>query len=101
VNRFTAPLLRGEDGLTEVSYDRALQETARAFLEIKERRGPAALAVIAGGRCSNEESFLLQKLARKAMGTDHVDLGVKAGMDRCCQRPRGRYGAGYLRTFHR
>ena len=52
-------------------------ETARAFLGIKKKRGPAALAVIAGGRCSNEESYLLQKLARKAMGTNHVDLGVK------------------------
>lgn len=78
----TAPLLRGEDGLTEVSYDRALQETARAFAKIKERKGPGALAVLAGGRCSNEESFLLQKLAREAMGTAHLDLGVKAGWAR-------------------
>lgn len=72
----TAPLLRGEDGFVEVSYDRALQETARALGEIKARRGSAALAVIAGGRCSNEESFLLQKLAREALGTAHVDLGA-------------------------
>lgn len=75
----SAPLLRGEDGLAEVSYDRALQETARAFAKIKERRGAEALAVIAGGRCSNEESFLLQKLAREAIGTAHLDLGVKPG----------------------
>ena len=75
----TAPLLRGEKGLVEVSYDRALQEAARAFSEIKKKEGPAALAVIAGGRCSNEESFLLQKLAREAMGTDHIDLGANPG----------------------
>lgn len=73
----TAPLLRGEDGFVEVSYDRALQETARAFAKIKERRGSAALAVIGGGRCSNEESFLLQKLAREAMGSAHIDLGAE------------------------
>ncbi len=75
----TAPLLRGEDGLTEVSYDRALQETARAFAKIKERHGSEALAVIAGGRCTNEESYLLQKLAREAIGTAHLDLGVQPG----------------------
>ena len=74
-----APLLRGKKGFVEVSYDRALQETARAFSEIKKKEGAAELAVIAGGRCSNEESFLLQKLAREAMGTPHVDLGAGPG----------------------
>ncbi len=73
----TAPLIRGEDGFSEVSYEEALRKTGRAFLEMKKRRGPAALAVIAGGRCSNEESYLLQKLARGVMETGHVDLGLK------------------------
>ncbi len=72
----TAPLIRGEEGFSEVSYEEALRETGRAFQEIKKRRGPAALAVIAGGRCSNEESYLLQKLARGVMETGHVDLGL-------------------------
>jgi predicted molibdopterin-dependent oxidoreductase YjgC len=75
----TAPLLRGEGGYVEVSYDRALQETARNLAEIGEKRGSAALAVLAGGHCSNEESFLLQKLAREALGTAHIDLGVNPG----------------------
>ena len=75
----SAPLLRGKKGFVEVSYDRALQEAARAFSEIKKKEGAEALAVIAGGRCSNEESFLLQKLAREAMGTPHIDLGAGPG----------------------
>ena len=75
----TVPLLRGEEGFTAVSYDRALQETARNLTEIGEKRGNAALAVLGGGRCSNEESFLLQKLAREALGTAHIDLGVNPG----------------------
>ena len=76
----TAPLLRDGEGFREVSYEEALQEASRAFLEIRKRRGPAALAVIAGGRCSNEDSYLLQKLAREAMGTSHVDLGLKPAL---------------------
>ena len=76
----TAPLLRGEEGFREVSYEEALKETGRAFLEIKKKRGPAALAVIAGGRCSNEESYLLQKMARELMKTGHVDLGLKPAL---------------------
>ncbi len=76
----TAPLLRSEGGFHEVSYERALQEAGYAFTELKKKKGPAALAVIAGGRCSNEESYLLQKLARGALGTPHVDLGVSPAL---------------------
>ncbi len=76
----TAPLIRGEGGFRETSYEEALQAAGRAFLEIKKKRRPAALAVIAGGRCSNEESYLLQKLGREVMETAHVDLGVKPAL---------------------
>ncbi len=79
-DQLTAPLIRGEEGLKEVSYEEALQECSRAFQEIKVRKGAAALAVVAGGRCSNEESYLLQKLARGIMETAHVDLGLEPAL---------------------
>lgn len=74
----TAPLIRDGSKFREASYEEALRESGGAFQEIKKKRGSAALAVVAGGRVSNEESYLLQKLARGVMKTDHVDLGVKA-----------------------
>ncbi len=74
--RLMTPLIRDEGGLREARYEEALQVAGQTFLDIKKRRSPDALAVIAGGRCSNEESYLLQKLARESMETAHVDLGV-------------------------
>ena len=76
----TAPLIRGEEGFREASYEEALRACSSAFEEIKIRKGPAALAVVAGGRCSNEESYLLQKMARGIMETAHVDLGLKPAL---------------------
>jgi len=71
------PLQFENGSYKEVAYDEAVQETARALLEIKDKSGPEALAVLASGKQSNEESFLLQKLARSILGTANVDLGVE------------------------
>lgn len=71
-----APLIREGDAFREAGFEEALQAAAAAFREIKVKHGGGALAVLGGGNCTNEESFLLQKLARAAMGTPHVDLGV-------------------------
>ncbi len=72
-----APLqLEGSD-YKEVAYDEAVKETARNLLDIKEKSGPGAVAVMASGKQSNEESYLLQKLARSVLGTANVDLGVE------------------------
>ena len=61
----------------DVAYDEAVKKTAQALLEIKEKSGSEALAVLASGKQSNEESYLLQKLARSVLGTANVDLGVE------------------------
>lgn len=77
--RLLKPLLREEDGLREADYEEVLQETARVLGRIKQRSGGSCLAVLADGRCSNEESYLFQKLARAGLGSNHVDLGTTPG----------------------
>ena len=44
--------------------------------EIRDRHGPDALAFLNSPRCSNEEAYLLQKLARAVIGTNNVDHGT-------------------------
>ena len=49
---------------------------ATRLLEIRNRYGPDSLAFLNSPRCSNEESYLLQKLARAVIGTNNVDHGT-------------------------
>lgn len=74
--RLRQPLLRGPAGLREVSWDDALGYVAGRLTEIRDRHGPDALAFLNSPRCSNEEAYLLQKLARSVLGTNNVDHGT-------------------------
>jgi predicted molibdopterin-dependent oxidoreductase YjgC len=75
-DRLRLPLLRQGQGFQEVSWDEALGYVADRLLAIRARHGPDALAFINSPRCSNEESYLLQKVARVLIGTNNVDHGT-------------------------
>jgi formate dehydrogenase major subunit len=85
-DRLRKPLkrVRGDDGDTfvEVEWDEALQIITDKFTKIKKEHGPDALAFIASSKCTNEESYLMQKLARAVIGTNNVD-----NCSRYCQTP--------------
>src|SRR3984957_9592707 len=70
-NRLTNPLIREGGEFREASWDEALDLVARRFSEIKAASGPDALAFISSSKCTNEESFLMQKLARARARTNN------------------------------
>lgn len=72
--RLTHPLVRNEQGeFEETSWPKALSRIATEFKRIKEEYGPQSLAALASARCTNEENYLVQRLARQAFGTNNVD----------------------------
>ena len=75
-DRLRSPLLKKNGRFEEVSWDEALEFVARRLTEIRDRQGPDALAFLNSPRCSNEEVYLLQKLARAVIGTNNVDHGT-------------------------
>jgi len=81
-DRLHKPLIRRGDRFVEVTWDEALTLVASKFTEIKTSHGPDALAFIASSKCTNEESYLMQKLARAVIGTNNVD-----NCSRYCQTP--------------
>ncbi len=81
-DRLTKPLIREGDRFREAEWDEALNLVARRFQEIKAQQGPDALAFIASSKCTNEEAYLMQKLARGVIGTNNVD-----NCSRYCQAP--------------
>jgi len=81
-DRLTSPLIREGGNFRKASWEEALALVARRFAEIKAKNGPDALAFISSSKCTNEESYLMQKLARAVIGTNNMD-----NCSRYCQAP--------------
>ena len=81
-DRLTKPLIREGGTFREASWDEALDLVARKLADIKAKDGPDALAFISSSKCTNEESYLMQKLARAVIGTNNMD-----NCSRYCQAP--------------
>jgi formate dehydrogenase major subunit len=81
-DRLTKPLIREGDRFREAEWEEAIDLVARRFREIKSQHGADALAFIASSKCTNEEAYLMQKLARAVIGTNNMD-----NCSRYCQTP--------------
>ncbi len=90
-DRLRQPLIRENDRFREASWEEAYALIARRFQEIRDAHGPDALAFVASSKCTNEESYLMQKLARAVIGTNNID-----NCSRYCQAPAT---AGLWRTM--
>ena len=81
-DRLTTPLIRENGNFRKATWDEALSLVARRFSEIKAASGPDSLAFISSSKCTNEESYLMQKLSRAVIGTNNMD-----NCSRYCQAP--------------
>jgi formate dehydrogenase major subunit len=87
-DRITRPMIRNsiDDPWTEVSWDEAFAHAASEFRRIQAKYGRDAVGGITSSRCTNEETFLVQKLIRAGFGNNNVDTCA-----RVCHSPTG-YG---------
>jgi formate dehydrogenase major subunit len=90
-DRILNPMIRASinDPWREVSWDEAIAHAASEFKRIQAKYGRGAVGGITSSRCTNEETFLVQKMVRAAFGNNNVDTCA-----RVCHSPTG-YG---LRT---
>jgi formate dehydrogenase major subunit len=86
--RILKPMIRKNisDPWREVEWDEAFAYTASELKRISETYGRHALGGITSSRCTNEETFLVQKLVRAGFGNNNVDTCA-----RVCHSPTG-YG---------
>jgi len=75
-DRLKRPLLRKNGRLQEVTWDEAFGFIVTRLKEIRDQHGSDSIAFLNSPRCSNEESYLLQKLARAVIKTNNVDHGA-------------------------
>ncbi|MFT4151848.1 MAG: formate dehydrogenase subunit alpha [Paracoccaceae bacterium] len=89
-DRILKPMIRDSinDPWTEVSWDEALTFAARRFKAIRDKHGRQSLGVITSSRCTNEETYLVQKLTRAVFMNNNTDTCA-----RVCHSPTG-YGLG-------
>ena len=87
-DRITSPMIRErvDEPWRKVGWEEALAFTANRLNAIKAKHGARALGGITSSRCTNEETFLVQKLVRAGFGSNNVDTCA-----RVCHSPTG-YG---------
>jgi len=87
-DRILNPMIRAKitDPWREVSWDEALAYAASEFKRIQATYGRNAVGGITSSRCTNEETYLVQKLVRAGFGNNNVDTCA-----RVCHSPTG-YG---------
>jgi len=87
-DRMLKPMIRAaiSDPWREVSWEEALSYAASEFRRIQTKFGKNAIGGITSSRCTNEETYLVQKLVRAAFGNNNVDTCA-----RVCHSPTG-YG---------
>ncbi|MFN3547556.1 MAG: formate dehydrogenase subunit alpha [Mesorhizobium sp.] len=89
-DRILNPMIRDtiDEPWREVSWDEALTFAATKMRGIQKKYGKESIGVITSSRCTNEETYLVQKLARGIFGNNNTDTCA-----RVCHSPTG-YGLG-------
>src|SRR4029453_18963873 len=87
-DRVTTPMVRRSinEPWQQVSWDEAIGYAASEFRRIQAKYGRDSIGGIPSSRCTNEETFLVQKMVRAAFGNNNVDTCA-----RVCHSPTG-YG---------
>jgi formate dehydrogenase alpha subunit len=72
-DRLTKPLIKENGEFREASWEEALSYAGKRLAEIRDEHGPEGIAFLSSCRCTNEENFLMQKIARTAGQTNNID----------------------------
>jgi len=94
--RLAQPLLRRDGKLVAASWGQALEPAASRLAAIREEHGPEAIAFLGSPFATNEENYLLQKLARAVVGSNNVDYSGGAVAEAAAQSLRRAFGTEVL-----
>jgi len=75
--RLRFPLLRKGEMFVRVSWEEALSLTASRLKEIRRDSGSESVGVLTSAKGTNEENYLLMKLARAGLKTNNVDHAAR------------------------
>jgi formate dehydrogenase alpha subunit len=73
--RLKAPLLKRDGEFSPVTWEEAISLVAERLSSVKTRNGPQSIGFLGSSKCTNEENYLFQKIARAILGTNNLDNG--------------------------
>jgi len=71
--RLKLPLVRRDGKLVPSSWEDALAEVSRRLAEVQKASGSDSIGFIGSNRTTNEENYLLNRIARASLGTNNID----------------------------
>jgi NADH-quinone oxidoreductase subunit G len=71
--RLRLPMVRRNGKLQPTTWEDAIGEVSSRLAEIHKKNGANAIGFIGSNRTTNEENYLLQRIARGAFGTNNID----------------------------
>jgi anaerobic selenocysteine-containing dehydrogenase len=89
--RLTVPLIKKDGTFVESTWDEALALVASKFKATQEQYGPNSVAFLSSARTTNEENYLMNKLARAGFHTNYLD--------HCARLCHGPTVSGLARSF--
>jgi len=94
--RLSQPLIRRNGGQEAATWDEALEFAAARLAQVREKHGPQAIGFLGSPFATNEENYLLGKIARAVVGTNNVDSSVGPVARAACQALRATFGSEVL-----
>ena len=72
-DRLTTPLIKKDGKFVEATWDEAIALVAEKLGAVKEQYGGETIGILSSARCTNEENYLMNKLARAVLGPNSID----------------------------
>jgi len=72
-DRLTTPLIKKDGEFVEASWTEAINLVAEKLGAVKAKDGSDAIGILSSARVTNEENYLMNKLARAVIGTNNID----------------------------
>ncbi len=94
--RLSQPLIRRNGGQDAATWDEALEFAAARLAQVREEHGPQAIGFLGSPFATNEENYLLSKIARAVVGTNNVDSSAGPVARAACRSLRRAFGSEVL-----
>ncbi len=94
--RLRQHLVRRDGDLAPVSWEEALEHAADRLAQVRQEHGAGAIAFLGSPLATNEENYLLQRLAREVVGSRHLDFSSGPVNHAAAQATAAAFGAEAL-----
>ncbi len=94
--RLGTPLIKRNGGQDASSWEEAMDFTVASLARVREQHGPEAIGFLASPLATNEENYLLGKIARAIVGTNNIDSTAGPVVSAAASALRGAFGTEVL-----